>query len=297
MISSFLKRYILLLISLFIFSFCKAEIKNQHIKAALRSMGHEFLLQMDDSTSRILPITMEGGRFKIAFEKEFDFKPAMLSFALYKVFDETMIVENYIVEVEKCGIDETVYSFEISSKRDDRKIPCQSRALPNDCYIIYFTVIENENANTGIAIEIHENNADYKWDIICAIVLLLITIVVILYFKRRKNSKGLNPNLIEIGKYQFDKKGMRLTLKKQEIELSSKESDLLFLLFSNENKTLEREYLLNIVWGDEGDYVGRTLDVFISKLRKKLESDPTLKIINIRGVGYRFVIENRYETK
>ncbi|MBK9591743.1 MAG: winged helix-turn-helix domain-containing protein [Crocinitomicaceae bacterium] len=56
--------------------------------------------------------------------------------------------------------------------------------------------------------------------------------------------------------------------KKQSIELSSKEADLLFLLFSNENKTLERAYILNLVWGDEGDYVGRTLDVFVSKLRK-----------------------------
>tara|TARA_B110000046_G_C13004434_1_gene403715 strand:- start:1725 stop:1979 length:255 start_codon:yes stop_codon:yes gene_type:complete len=83
---------------------------------------------------------------------------------------------------------------------------------------------------------------------------------------------------------------MTLTLKAQSIELSSKESDLLCLLSSNENKTLKREYILNVVWGDEGDYVGRTLDVFISKLRKKLEADSSLKIVNIRGVGYRFVI-------
>ena len=54
---------------------------------------------------------------------------------------------------------------------------------------------------------------------------------------------------------------------------------------------MEREVLLNKVWGDQGDYVGRTLDVFISKLRKKLEADPHVKIVSIRGVGYKMVID------
>ncbi len=83
---------------------------------------------------------------------------------------------------------------------------------------------------------------------------------------------------------------MVLTTREHSTQLSGKEADLLFLLLSNENKTLEREHILEVVWGDQGDYVGRTLDVFISKLRKKLQADPSLKIINIRGVGYRFVM-------
>ena len=100
----------------------------------------------------------------------------------------------------------------------------------------------------------------------------------------------MNLDVIDIGQFQFDKKGLTLKLKMQSIELSSKEADLLFLLYTNENKTLKRDYILKVVWGDDGDYVGRTLDVFISKLRKKLDADSSLKIINIRGVGYRFVI-------
>ena len=106
----------------------------------------------------------------------------------------------------------------------------------------------------------------------------------------KKKSPQLDTDLIQIGQYAFDQKRMSLKLKTKSIELSSKESELLFLLFSNENKTLEREHILNVVWGDEGNYVGRTLDVFISKLRKKLEEDPSIKIINVRGIGYRFVI-------
>jgi DNA-binding response OmpR family regulator len=54
---------------------------------------------------------------------------------------------------------------------------------------------------------------------------------------------------------------------------------------------VERDEILNKVWGDDGDYVGRTLDVFISKLRKKLEADACVKIVNIRGVGYKLVVD------
>ena len=63
------------------------------------------------------------------------------------------------------------------------------------------------------------------------------------------------------------------------------------MLYEKLNETVEKEVILKEVWGDEGDYVGRTLDVFISKLRKKLEADPNVKIVNIRGVGYKLVVE------
>ena len=77
----------------------------------------------------------------------------------------------------------------------------------------------------------------------------------------------------------------------QQDELTSKEADLLLLLYNDVNTTVEREVILNRVWGDEGDYVGRTLDVFISKLRKKLEVDSKVKIVNIRGIGYKLVMD------
>lgn len=65
---------------------------------------------------------------------------------------------------------------------------------------------------------------------------------------------------------------------------------MLDLLYTNLNQTVNREHILQVVWGDEGDYLGRTLDVFISKLRKKLGADSNLKIVNIRGIGYRMVL-------
>jgi DNA-binding response OmpR family regulator len=94
-----------------------------------------------------------------------------------------------------------------------------------------------------------------------------------------------------LGEYYFDKRNTELIIEQQRIELTSKEADLLLLLYNAANTTVERGVILNKVWGDEGDYIGRTLDVFISKLRKKLEFDSKVKIVNIRGIGYKLVMD------
>jgi DNA-binding response OmpR family regulator len=96
--------------------------------------------------------------------------------------------------------------------------------------------------------------------------------------------------MISLGVYLFNRITGELKLNEQKTQLTGKESDLLQLLFENLNTTVERDVILSEVWGDEGDYVGRTLDVFISKLRKKLEEDNSVKIANVRGVGYKLVI-------
>jgi len=97
-------------------------------------------------------------------------------------------------------------------------------------------------------------------------------------------------NMVRIGEFQFNKRNMELSINKKRIKLTSKEADLLQLLSASANTTIERDDILASVWGDEGDYVGRTLDVFISKLRKKLEADANVQIVNIRGVGYKLVM-------
>jgi len=276
-----LKHHFLLFLFAILFSTLQAETKDQHIKVALRTIGHEFLLQLNDSTSRVLPIEKIDGRYAVKFEKEFSFEPDFLFFATFKVLEESEITDSYIVEVEVCDTSYVIHSFVANLAKNEESIACKLRELPVDCYVFYFTVIENEQPKV---------KATTGWEI--WIILLIIVAVggwAVFLIKQKRRSKQ-NADLVNIGLFQFDQKGMRLNLKAQTIELSSKETDLLYLLFTNENKTLEREYILNVVWGDEGDYVGRTLDVFISKLRKKLEADSNVKIINVRGVGYRFVV-------
>jgi len=91
-----------------------------------------------------------------------------------------------------------------------------------------------------------------------------------------------------------------LTLSKQalqfdndtEVQLTHREAQLLFHLAKNRNQVLDRSFILNKLWGNDDYFSARSMDVFISKLRKKLSKDKTLQIINIRGYGYKLVDEN-----
>jgi hypothetical protein len=287
-----------LLLLLFVLLGCtglKAENADQRTKVALRNIGHEFLLQLNDSTSRILPVEKIGKRYAVRFERKFSFEPDFLFSAVYTVLKELKIEDSYVVEVEQCDTVLVIHSFVADLANNKEAIACKLREVPPDCYVFYFTVMVSEKATktesnkevTETKMEGEVENAKI-WPIVL-LFSLLGGLLVLYYFLKRKRAIS-QEHLISIGQFQFDQKGMKLNLKAQSIELSSKETDLLHLLYSNENKTLEREEILNKVWGDEGDYVGRTLDVFISKLRKKLEADSNIKIINVRGVGYRFVI-------
>lgn len=287
---NYCRKFIFILTSVFLITpFCYADhVEEQHINVALRMIGHQLLLETGDSTSRVLPIEKQDGKYHIQFENELAFEPDVLVGIVNDVVQETQIARSYIVEVKKCASEEIVHSFEKRILEEYDVIPCKSRALPKACYQVFFTITEEGTTPIKAKQDIPITGQKNLYPFILAI----IVIGVMVYLKKKKSSQKSHPDWIAIGEYQFDKKGMKLIYKGKNEELSSKESDLLDLLYSNENQTLEREYILNIVWGDEGDYVGRTLDVFISRLRKKLENDPTLKIINIRGIGYRFVMNS-----
>ncbi len=266
------------------------------IEVSLRMIGHQVLLSSNDSTSRVLPITKENNRYRIQFESAFEFKPEELVLTVDRVVKETSMANSYIVEVEKCETGEVVYSFKMDDLDKSDIIPCQGRVQPKSCYSLLFTMIEPRFANTalltGTPDSLNGTNAESSkvtYGIIVALSVLLV-VVFFLLWKRRKKSR-IDPNLISIGAYHFDKRNTELLIKDQKIELTSKEADLLLLLYTDANTTVEREVILNMVWGDEGGYVGRTLDVFISKLRKKLEFDSKVKIVNIRGVGYKLVLD------
>ena len=173
-------------------------------------------------------------------------------------------------------------------------IPCKGRLQPKGCYTILFTILKLNNPLettkvTSVTKSPVAQQADSRMNF-KLVIFVLFLLGLIFYFWNKRRNINRNANLISIGLYKFDQRNMELWLKGERFELTSKEADLLFLLYSSVNTTIERDLILKKVWGDEGDYIGRTLDVFISKLRKKLEADTNVKIINIRGVGYKMIL-------
>lgn len=260
-----------------------------HNKVAIRLIGHEILLQSGDSTSRVLPIDVSESTYKIQFENDFTFEAEQLNSTIAKVISDTKISNNYIVEVKDCENNEVVYSYEIGFEKTSDILPCKGRKTPKGCYYILINILDSKPVTQTESITDHqeEESSDILF-FIMSFVPIFITLGVFLI--KKKKPEQYKENLISIGDFLFDKRNMQLIIKEVQIELTGKESDLLDLLYQNVNNTVERETLLKNVWGDDGDYIGRTLDVYISKLRKKLESDESIKIINVRGIGYKLIL-------
>lgn len=90
-----------------------------------------------------------------------------------------------------------------------------------------------------------------------------------------------------IGKYIFDSKNLKLIFENADQSLTNKESELLKLLIEHKNQTISREKLLIALWGHNDYFKGRSMDVFITRLRKYLSNDASIKITNVHGVGFR----------
>lgn len=105
--------------------------------------------------------------------------------------------------------------------------------------------------------------------------------------KRDKNEYNVGP--IHLGKFIFELKKQTLKLNSKTDTLTHREAHLLYYLIKNKNQVLERSFILKKLWGDDDFFNARSMDVFITKLRKKLKSDSAIQIINVRGYGYKLI--------
>jgi DNA-binding response OmpR family regulator len=103
-------------------------------------------------------------------------------------------------------------------------------------------------------------------------------------------SQPNDQNIYTIGIYSFDVRKQILSHENDEVKLTTKESELLRLLVANANKVLERNYALKAIWIDDNYFNARSMDVYITKLRKHLKEDPTVEIINVHGKGYKLIM-------
>jgi DNA-binding response OmpR family regulator len=94
---------------------------------------------------------------------------------------------------------------------------------------------------------------------------------------------------IKIGQLTFNPKMQILSKDDFSVSLTTKESDLLILLYKNKNDILERDHALKAIWGDDNYFNGRSMDVYIAKLRKYLKHDEQIQIINVHGRGFKLL--------
>jgi DNA-binding response OmpR family regulator len=107
---------------------------------------------------------------------------------------------------------------------------------------------------------------------------------------KTEEPKKITTDSVKIGKYHFQLNRQVLNNGKEDRKLSFRESELLKLLYENRDKIIDRKDILNLLWGNDSFFNSRNLDVYITKLRSFLKDDPSLEIITIKGIGYRFVV-------
>ncbi|MGX1928153.1 helix-turn-helix domain-containing protein [Flagellimonas sp. 2504JD4-2] len=275
----------LVVLSLLISSYSangKDEAFSSLVKVALRNTGNSLLLQSNDSTSLVLPVTESPkNNFQLSFQTELAITPDSLVSAINKNFTALDLPNEYLVEVIDCSSSEVSYSYSVSNNEEKNIIPCKGRNLPLRCYMVHVS-FEKSAALMGL-------NFGASW---YALVLLGIMGMGLLYWTKKKQEYKIYDALSfeTIGEYKFFKDQNELVKNNLQIQLTSKESEVLQILNNNQNQVVKRDFLLKEIWEDKGVFVGRSLDTFISKLRKKFKDDTGINIINVHGVGYKLEI-------
>lgn len=271
---------IVFLISAVAFINRKAEIPEKHVEVVLRDLGHQLLLSAKDSTSRVLPVKKLGEHtYQISFQNNFGFISDSLINLVQRTFQKAALANDYLVNLRDCGQNETVFAFEINSQTGDLT-PCRGRTLDVGCYVIEIELLKNTRFNA-------------LWLALLIIPFGFVGFYVKDKFRNKEEAAPVvdNDDYIQLGSFRFYPGNNVLKIENNHITLSEKETRALQLFAKNMAQVVERETLMKEIWEDEGIVViSRNVDVLVSKLRKKLSDDNSIKFINVPGKGYKFII-------
>lgn len=281
-------------------SHSRADIRSEqtfqvNANLAMREVAHILLLQQGDSTSNIPPVEYhENKGFYLTFDAKLDY--TQMKLVMDEVFQKRNLPLTYNLALFDCEQDNLLLlGFSTIEGEPVELSPCQGRDQTSDCYqmAVNFPVKPVENA------------LDFGW-------LALFPLLALLgggYWwwqsgKSKKETSALvnlptkeRDAVYQLGKLYFDPINQMITGVVAPQQLTFREAKLLDLFCQNKNQLLPREEILEYVWGDEGVIVGRSVDVFVSRLRKKLKPDDNIKITSVHGVGYRLEIPEKNHPK
>src|SRR5436853_2284515 len=247
-------------------------------EVVLRRIGHEILLQSGDTTSRVLPVKkITENEYQISFENDLTFQPDSLVNTTVRLLGKDPLTHDYVVNVLNCANASVAYGYAISKNKKDDIVACIGRRQPIACYMI--------NIKFKPAGIITAKNGYLLGS------LTVLAFVGFIFLRSVKPRKALPGNqqtgIFTLGLMSFDAETRKLMINGKTIDLTRTENRVLRIFALSPNEAIQRSRLQKEIWEDEGVIVGRSLDMFISKLRKKLEFNPNIKIVVIRGKEYK----------
>lgn len=245
------------------------ELQNQQSTLAIRAIGNDLLTSVGDFEP-LLPIKQVASTtYRLKFRNSIVIHPdSLVAYSLKHI--KATIAMHSIINVLDAKTEEIVYSFEINHL-DENNIPCLERILPNSGYWIDVHFYNSSNNILGKIIPV--------FFIVVTILLLLLV-----FFKTKKKDKE-NENQIVKG-FKIVSYLNQITFNKCVVQLTNKEMQIFSILLKKEGALVTRDYLIEEVWLKEGLVTSRSLDMYISRLRKKISEISEAQIINQHGKGY-----------
>lgn len=245
----------------------------------LRKIGHDLLLQSGDSLSRVLPVKkLANNEYQITFENEFTFKTDSLVAIIKRSLAKNKLNHDYIVNVINCEKKEVIFGYAILGNKKDDIIACLGREQPTNCYYINIKF-----QSTGIS-------TSQKGYLLGSLPWLAFIGLLITKSVNTRKQQPATTTTIKLGNTIYSIIDRRIIINGNRIGLTLKENKLLSIFAKSPNIVIERSRLQKEIWEDEGVIVGRSLDVFVSRLRKKLEDDTSIQLINIHNKGYKLAV-------
>jgi DNA-binding winged helix-turn-helix (wHTH) protein len=264
---------------------------SERIHLALRRTAHLLLIQAGDSTSTIAPVKQTDEQtylVKLSHAFTYDSLPSFLqnSFNLYDISNK------YDVFVRDCTNDYLILGYTSLDFFSKQGVACVGRAQKKDC--LNFSVSFRDPS-------VQKANSPYLWLLLGSLFVSAILVMAYFFYKNTNKNQDLpqptptnseqktkEAHLIYIGQTVFDTHNQTLLIANTAQKLTFQEAQLLQLFCQHKNELLERDFILKTVWGDDGVLITRSVDVFVSRLRKLLKLDDSLKITTVHNRGYRF---------
>lgn len=252
-------------------------VKEASVNLAMRRTVDLLLKDAGDSVSQIPPVVQSAaGTWRVRVEQPFDY--SLLPEALQASFDMYRIEASYEVALRKCLDDNIALGYHKLDLQSGSSIPCQDRAAASDCYVVEVVFSDKDEGF------LYMNRGG--WAMGAILVFFLGWLLVRLLRQGRKEDK-VGSGVIVLGNSTLDLTSQILNSGGKQYTLTFREAKLLHVFVVNIDQVVERGQLLQSVWGDEGVQVSRSLDVFVSRLRKKLSNDDSISIVAVHGIGYR----------
>lgn len=273
---------------------------SEKVNLALRRTAHLLLKESGDSTSAIPPVLETNNNvWLLTLERSFNYD------SLPKFLQSSLALHNisckYNTSVLDCNTGAIRLGYNAADVSDpNASVPCQGREEQSACYNIRLTLLPETTKSAAL-----------PW--LLAALLSFVPLILLLRWKpmpiattatatnpiiaeeqqmpiEASTASNPIPEVFSFAGFRLDTNNLLLVSGNQQHKLTYREAKLLRLFVEQPNQILERTFIVDKVWGEEGIMVGRSLDMFVSRLRKLLREDTSVQIVAVHGVGYRLEI-------